>query len=67
MIHYRTETFGSLRLMFLRAISDCYHQVQQGNHHTYYCPSCFEMKKIIEWRGDILDMYTEDFDEIHLS
>jgi hypothetical protein len=54
-------------LMFLRAINENYYQVQQGNHHTYYCPSCFEMKKIIEWRGDILDMYTEDFDEIHLS
>jgi hypothetical protein len=67
MIHYRTETFGPLRLMLLRAINESYYQVEQGNHHTYYCPACFEVKRIIEWRGDIVDMYVEDFDELHIS
>lgn len=67
MLHYRSETFGPIRLMLLRAINESYYQVEQGNHHTYYCPSCFEIKKIIEWRGDIIDMYVEDFDEINLS
>ena len=66
MLYYRTETFGAVRLALLRAMDESYYQVEQGNHHTYYCPSCFEVKKIIEWRGDIINMYTEAFDGLHL-
>jgi len=63
MIHHRTETFGAMKLMVMRAFNDNYYQVEQGNHHTYYCPSCFEVRTIVEWKGDIINVYTENFDD----
>lgn len=67
MLHYRTETFGAIRLAMLRMVDSSYYQVEQGNHHTYYCPSCFEVKIIVEWKGDIIKVYRESFDDDDLS
>lgn len=66
MLHYRTEHFSGIKLAILRKFSESYHQIEQGNHHTYYCPSCFEVKTIVEWKGDIIHVYTEDFDDMSL-
>lgn len=67
MLHHRSETYGPIRLALLRLINDEYYQVEQGNYHTYYCPSCFEVKTIVEWKGDIINLFRESFDDLSMD
>ncbi|MEP7337126.1 MAG: hypothetical protein ABI977_05230 [Acidobacteriota bacterium] len=61
MLYYRTESLGALKLMFMRMINEEYYSRDQGDHHTYYCPACFEVKTVVVWRGHIVNLYTDKF------
>lgn len=62
MVHHRTETFSAMKLMLLRTLNAEYEQIEEGTHHTYYCPNCFRVKTIVEWKGGIIQVYTDRFE-----
>ncbi|MBS1791653.1 MAG: hypothetical protein JST85_28345 [Acidobacteria bacterium] len=61
MRYYGSKKYGLIKLGLLRAINSDYQQVEQGTHHSFYCPRCNEMKTVVEWRGEICQIYIDRF------